>query len=54
MQQEFPELNKRYLGRHFGAIGFGCWNTGNITDEMVNTYFEHHRKPMIVMTQILS
>ncbi len=45
LQQEFPELKKRYWGRHFWAIGFGCWSTGNITDEMVNAYLEHHRKP---------
>jgi putative transposase len=45
LQQEFPELKKRYLGRHFWAIGYGCWSTGNITDEMVNDYLEHHRNP---------
>lgn len=45
LQMEFPELNKRYWGRHFWAIGFGCWSTGNITDEMVNEYLEHHRNP---------
>ncbi len=45
LQQEFPELGKKYWGRHFWAIGFGCWSTGNITDEMVNEYLEHHRKP---------
>jgi putative transposase len=45
LQMEFPELNKRYWGRHFWAIGFGCWSTGNITDEMVNEYLEHHRSP---------
>ena len=45
LQQEFPTLNKRYWGRHFWAIGFGCWSSGNITDEMVNEYLEHHRKP---------
>lgn len=44
LQQEFPELNKRYWVRHFWAIGYGCWSTGNITDEMVNEYLEHHRK----------
>jgi putative transposase len=42
---EFPDLKKRYWGRHFWAIGFGCWSTGNITDEMVNEYLEHHRNP---------
>lgn len=45
LQQEFSELNKKYWGRHFWAIGFGCWSTGNITDEMVNEYLEHHRRP---------
>ena len=45
LQQEFPELKQRYWGRHFWAIGYGCWSTGNITDEMVNEYLEHHRKP---------
>ena len=44
LQQEFPELRKRYWGQHFWAIGFGCWSTGNITDKMVNDYLEHHRK----------
>ncbi len=45
LQMEFPELQKRYWGRHFWAIGFGCWSTGNVTDQMVNEYLEHHRKP---------
>jgi putative transposase len=45
LQIEFPELKKRYWGRHFWAIGFGCWSTGNITDDMVNEYLEHHRNP---------
>ena len=45
LQQEFPELRKRYWGQHFWAIGYGCWSTGNITDKMVDEYLEHHRKP---------
>lgn len=44
LQQEFPGLKQRYWGRHFWAIGYGCWSTGNITDEMVNEYLEHHRR----------
>lgn len=44
LQQDFPALSKKYWGRHFWAIGFGCWSTGNITDEMVNEYLEHHRR----------
>jgi putative transposase len=43
LQEEFPKLKKRYWGRHFWAIGYGAWSTGNITDEMVQEYLEHHR-----------
>lgn len=42
-QQEFPTLGKQYWGRHFWAVGFGVWSNGNITDEMVQEYLEHHR-----------
>jgi len=45
LQQEFPHLLKRYWGRHFWVTGYGAWSTGNITEEMVNEYLEHHRKP---------
>jgi putative transposase len=43
LQQEYPHLQKRYWGRHFWATGYGAWSTGNITDEMVQEYLEHHR-----------
>lgn len=45
LQQEFPALHKRYWGRHFWAIGYGAWSTGNVTAELVQAYLEHHRKP---------
>ena len=45
LQEEYPDLSKRYWGRHFWAIGYGVWSTGNITDEMVQEYLEHHRDP---------
>ena len=41
--QEFPSLKKRYWGGHFWAIGYGAWSSGNITEEMINEYLEHHR-----------
>ena len=44
LQKEFPKLRKRYWGRHLWATGYGAWSTGNITDEMVQEYLEHHRK----------
>ena len=41
--QEFPELHRRYWGSHFWGIGYGCWSVGNITDEMLQTYLNHHK-----------
>lgn len=43
LQKEYPSLKKRYWGKHFWATGYGAWSTGNITDEMVQQYLEHHR-----------
>jgi len=45
LQQEYPELQKRYWGKHFWAIGFGAWSTGNMTEKLVEEYLEHHRNP---------
>lgn len=44
LQQEFESLGTTYWGKHFWASGYGAWSTGNVTDEMVQTYLEHHRK----------
>ena len=41
--QEFPNLHRRYWGNHFLGKGYGCWSTGNITGEMINSYLEHHK-----------
>ena len=43
LQQEFPNLKKRYWGQHFWGVGYGVWSTGNITDEMVQEYLNHHQ-----------
>ena len=45
LQQEYPELKRRYWGKHFWAIGYGAWSTGNISEKMVEEYLEHHRNP---------
>ena len=44
LQEEFPELRRRYWGRHFWAIGYGAWSTGKTTEKMVQEYLEHHRE----------
>jgi putative transposase len=43
LQKEFPHLKKRYWGQRFWAKGYGAWSTGNITEEMIQEYLEHHR-----------
>ena len=43
LQMEFKELSKQYWGKHFWAIGYGVWSTGNITEDTVDEYLEHHR-----------
>jgi putative transposase len=45
LQQEYPELQKRNWGKHFWAIGYGAWRTGNLAEELVQEYLEHHRNP---------
>jgi len=33
------------FGQPLLATGYGAWSTGNITDETVQEYLEHHRNP---------
>ncbi len=40
--EEFPELKKRYWGRHFWARGYFCATVGEMTEEMIKQYLEHH------------
>ncbi|HEY8660917.1 MAG TPA: IS200/IS605 family transposase [Hanamia sp.] len=41
---EYSELKKRYWGGHLWGIGYGAWSTGNITDEMIQEYLNHHKE----------
>ena len=45
IQDEYPSIKKKYWGRHFWAIGYGVWSTGNITEDVIQNYLEHHRSP---------
>jgi putative transposase len=42
LQMEYPELKKRYWGRHFWARGYFCATIGQMTGEMIKQYLEHH------------
>src|ERR1700692_4543180 len=46
VQMEFPELRKRYWGRHFWARGYFCTTSGNITDEAIMHYLDYHTAPI--------
>ena len=43
LQREYTELRNRYWGKHFWAIGYGAWSTGNITEKVVQEYLKHHK-----------
>lgn len=45
LQMEYTELKNKYWGKHFWAIGYAAWSTGNVTEEMIKQYLEHHRDP---------
>ena len=45
VQQEFPELRKRYWGQRFWARGYFCTTSGNITDDVILAYLDGHAKP---------
>lgn len=42
MQMEFPQLRKRYWGRHLWARGYFCVSVGNVTEEQIKEYLERH------------
>lgn len=43
--EEFPNLRKRYWGRHFWGRGFFCVTSGKVTEDMIKEYLEHHFEP---------
>ncbi|MEM7403350.1 MAG: IS200/IS605 family transposase [Myxococcota bacterium] len=42
LQQEFPHLRKRYWGRHFWGRGYFSSTSGNVTDDVIDAYIDHH------------
>ena len=43
--EEFPSLKKQYWGRHLWARGYFCATVGQMKDEMIKDYLEHHFEP---------
>ena len=42
IQQEFPEIRKKYWGRHFWGRGYFSTTSGNVTDEIIGEYLDNH------------
>ncbi len=42
VQREFPQLKKRYWGRHFWGRGYFSTTNGAITEDIVLQYLESH------------
>jgi putative transposase len=43
--EEYPMLKKRYWGKHFWGRGYFCATAGQVTEEMIRLYLEHHFEP---------
>ena len=43
MQDEFPELRKRYWGQHLWARGYFCATVGAVDEETIKQYIESQR-----------
>ena len=41
LQDEFPELKKRYWGQHMWARGYFCGTVGQVDEETIREYVEH-------------
>lgn len=42
--EEYPQIKKRYWGRHFWARGYFCVTAGELTKEMIAEYLAHHHE----------
>jgi len=40
IQDEFPELKKKYWGQHLWARGYFCATVGSVTEETIKKYIE--------------
>ena len=41
LQEEFPELKKRYWGQHLWGRGYFCATVGSVTEETIKKYIEN-------------
>lgn len=41
LQDEFPDLRKRYWGQHLWATGYFCGTVGTVTEAQIKEYIEN-------------
>ena len=41
LQEEFPELKRKYWGQHLWSRGYFCATVGSVTEEMIKEYIEN-------------
>ena len=41
---DYSVLKRRYWGGHLWGTGYGAYGTGNLTDEMIQQYLDHHKE----------
>jgi putative transposase len=44
LQEEFPELKRKYWGQHLWSRGYFCATVGSVTEEMIKEYIENQGK----------
>ena len=44
LQDEFPELKRKYWGQHLWSRGYFCATVGSVTEEMIKQYIENQGK----------
>lgn len=44
LQEEFPELKKRYWGQHMWGRGYFCGTVGEVDEETIRNYIENQGK----------
>jgi putative transposase len=43
LQEEFPELRKRYWGQHLWARGYFCATVGVVDEQTIKAYIENQK-----------
>jgi putative transposase len=44
LQDEYPQLKKRYWGQHLWGRGYFCVTVGAMTEDMIKAYIEAHQE----------